>query len=69
MNSGIISLRMGPYVRTPKFFYNLWGPRESDSSDSLHEEIHFSVKSVFFMVDVRFQLTTNDPWSVDDAIC
>ena len=33
-----------------------------------HEEIHFSLKSVF-MVDVRFELTTNDPWSVDDAIC
>ena len=22
-----------------------------------------------FMVDVRFELTTNDPWSADDAIC
>ena len=21
------------------------------------------------MVEVRFELTTNDPWSVDDAIC
>ena len=21
------------------------------------------------MVDVRFELTTNDPWSADDAIC
>ena len=21
------------------------------------------------MVDVRFELTTNDPWSVDDAVC
>ena len=21
------------------------------------------------MVDVRFELTTDDPWSVDDAIC
>ena len=21
------------------------------------------------MVDVRFELMTNDPWSVDDAIC
>ena len=21
------------------------------------------------MVDVRFELTSNDPWSVDDAIC
>ena len=27
-------LRMGLYVPTPRFFYNLWGPRESDSSDS-----------------------------------
>ena len=34
MNSGILGLRMGPYVPTPKFYYNLWGPRESDSSDS-----------------------------------
>ena len=31
LNSGILGLRMGPYVPTPKFFYNLWGPRESDS--------------------------------------
>ena len=21
------------------------------------------------MVDVRFELTTNDPWSLDDTIC
>ena len=48
--------------------YNLWGPWESDISDSWHEEICSSLKSVF-MVDVRFELTTNDPWSVDDAIC
>ena len=68
LNSGILGLRMGPYVPTPKFFYNLCGPRESDSSDSWHEEMHFSLKSVF-MVDVRFEATTNDPWSVDDAIC
>ena len=47
--------------------YNLWGPRESDLSDSRHEEIRFSLKSVF-IVDVRVELTTNDPWSVDDAI-
>ena len=33
-NSGILGLRMGLYVPTPIFFYNLWGPRESDSSDS-----------------------------------
>ena len=35
LNSGVFGLRMGPYVPTPMFFYNLWGPtRESDSSDS-----------------------------------
>ena len=34
LNSGILGLRMGPYVPTPRFFYYLWGPRESDSSDS-----------------------------------
>ena len=32
LNSGILGLRMGLYVPTPMFFYNLWGPRESDSS-------------------------------------
>ena len=69
LNRGILGLRMGPYVPTPRFFfYNLWGPRESDSSGSCHEETHFSSESVF-MVDVRFELTTNDPWSVDDDIC
>ena len=59
---------MGPYVPTPEFFYNLWGPSESDPSDSWHKEIHVPLKNVF-MVDVGFELTTNDPWSVDDAIC
>ena len=34
LNRGILGLRMGPYVPTPMFFYNLWGRRESDSSDS-----------------------------------
>ena len=34
LNIGILGLRMGLYVPTPKFFSNLWGPRESDSSDS-----------------------------------
>ena len=52
---------MGPCVPAPKFFDDLWGPRESDLSDSWHEEIHFSLQSVF--MDVRFELTTNDPWS------
>ena len=63
---------MGTYVLAVRAYsevlYNLWGPRESDVPGSWHEEIHFSLKSVF-MVDVRFELTTNDPWSVDDAIC
>ena len=27
------------------------------------------LEKAFSVVDVRFQLTTNDPWSVDDAIC
>ena len=48
--------------------YNLWGPRESDLSGSSHEEIHISLNSIF-MVDVTLELTTNDSWSVDDAIC
>ena len=34
LNSGILGLRMGPYVPSPKFFYNLWGRRECDSPDS-----------------------------------
>ena len=34
LNIGILGLRMGLYVPTPKFFYILWGPRESDLSGS-----------------------------------
>ena len=34
LNSGILGLRMGLYVPTPMFFYNLLGPKESDLSDS-----------------------------------
>ena len=49
LNSGILGLRMGPYVPTPRFLYNLWGPKEIDSSGSCHEEIHFSLKSVFMV--------------------
>ena len=45
---------------------NRWGPRESDLSDSWHEEIHFSLKSVF-MVDMRFELTARSSSPVDDA--
>ena len=37
-------------------------------SEFRHEEIQLSLNSVF-MVDAKFELTTNDPWSVDDAIC
>ena len=34
LNSGIIRLRMGLYVPTPMFFYNLWGPSESELSNN-----------------------------------
>ena len=34
LNRGILGLRMGLYVPTPRFFYSLWGPRESDLSGS-----------------------------------
>ena len=37
-------------------------------SDSGREEIHFSLKSDI-MVDVRFELTTNDSCPAVDAIC
>ena len=40
--------------------------RESDLSDSSYEEIHISLKSDF-IVGLRFELRTNDPWTVDDA--
>ena len=42
LNSGILGLRMWPYVPTPKFF-TVSGDPESDLSDSWHEEIHFSL--------------------------
>ena len=44
LNSGILGLRMGPYVPTPRFFYNLWGPRESDSL-VLEEAKYIALKS------------------------
>ena len=60
---------MGSYVPTPKFFTISGDPGTVIYQIlHIHEEIHFSFKNVF-MVDVRFELTTNDPWSVDDAIC
>ena len=47
LNSGILGLRMGPCVPTLKFFSYLGGPRKSDSSDSYHEKIHFSLNKRF----------------------
>ena len=57
---------MGPYVATPNFFRISGDPGKAIYQT--HEEIYFSSKRVF-MVEVRFELTTNDPWSVDDGIC
>ena len=34
LNSGILGLRIGLYVPTPKFFYNLWGPRRAINQNS-----------------------------------
>ena len=56
---------MGQYVPTrSEVLNNLWGPREIRF---YMRKFTFILKSVF-MVDVRFELTTNDPWSADDAI-
>ena len=52
---------MGPYVPTPKFF-----TISGDPGRAIHQIL--DMRSVF-MVDVRFELTTNDSWTVDDAIC
>ena len=46
LSSGILGLRMGLYVPTPKFFYNLWGPRESAVSYThlrAHETLRYLV--------------------------
>ena len=67
-NSGILGLRMGPYVPTPKFFTISGDPGRVIYQIIDMSKFTFSLKSVF-IVDVRFELTTNDPWSVDDAIC
>ena len=45
LNSGILGLRMGLYVPTPKFFYNLRGPRDSPyniytQQTTKHSNIH-----------------------------
>ena len=69
LNSGILGLRMGPYVPTPKFFTISGDPGTVIYQIlDIHEEINFSLNSVF-MVDVRFELTTNEPCPADDAIC
>ena len=67
LNSGILGLRMGPCVPTTRFF-----TISGDSRSVIYQildmrKFTFPFNSVF-MVDVRFELTTNDPWSVDDAI-
>ena len=60
---------MGPYVPTPKFFTISGDPgRVMHQILDIHEEIHFTLKSVF-MVDVRFELKTSSSSPFDDAIC
>ena len=59
---------MGPYVPTPKFFTISGDPGRVIYQILDMRKITFLEKA-FFVVDVRFELTTNDPWSVDDAIC
>ena len=59
---------MGPYVPTPKFFTISVDPGRVIHQILDMTKSSFLLKSVF-MVDVRFELTTNEPWSVDDAIC
>ena len=58
---------MGPCVPTTRFF-----TISGDSRSVIYQildmrKFTFPLNSVF-IVDVRFELTTNDPWSVDDAI-
>ena len=59
---------MGPYVPSPKFSTISGDPGRVIYQILDVRKHHFSFKSVF-MVDVRFALTTNDPWSAVDAIC
>ena len=58
---------MGLYVPTPKFFTISGDPGRVIYQILDMRNYASSLKSVF-MMDVRFELTTNDPWSVDDAI-
>ena len=59
---------MGLHVPSPKFLTISGDPGRVIYQILDIRKFTFSLKSVF-MVDVRFELTTNDPWSVDDAIC
>ena len=59
---------MGPFVPSSKFLTISGDPGRVIYQVLDMRKFTFSIKSVF-MVDVRFELTTNDPWSVDDAIC
>ena len=59
---------MEPYVPTPKFFTFSGDPGRVIYQVLDMRKYAFLLKSVF-MVDVRVELTTNNPWSVDDAIC
>ena len=43
LNSGILGLRMGPYVPTPKFFTISGDPGRVIYQILDHEEIHFSL--------------------------
>ena len=58
---------MGLYVPTPKFFTISGDPGRVICQVLDTRKFTFILK--VFMVDVRFELTTNDPWSIDDAIC
>ena len=68
LNSGILGLRMGLDVPTPRFFTFSGDPGRVIYQDLDMRKYTFSLKSVF-MVDVRFELMTNDPCPADDAIC
>ena len=57
---------MGPYVPTPKFF-TISGGRVIFQILDMRKFAFLSLS--VFMVAVRFELTTNDSWSVENAIC
>ena len=55
---------MGLYVPTPKFF-----TISGDPGRVIYQILDMRKFTFLSVVDVRFELTTNDPWSVDDAVC